>query len=75
MRQQRNAPEAMWFCFFSSSVRRGLSSPAALASEAELLFGEADMLAMEETHAMGWDERNDEQCKDVGGALACWERR
>lgn len=29
----------MWFCFFSSSVSRGFSSPLALGS-AELLFGD-----------------------------------
>lgn len=46
--RRRYVPEAMWFCFFSSSVRRGLSSPLALApsaDDAELLFGDDDMMS------------------------------
>lgn len=34
----------MWFCFFSSSVSRGLSSPLALASAPAVLFGDDDMI-------------------------------
>lgn len=44
---RKNIPDAMWFCFFSSSVSRGLSSPAPsrLPAEGDLLLLGEDMSA------------------------------